>query len=179
MTKRKSEHRSKPGRKTSIKHPNKKFDFWSKEPALTHVKVWAMNGATNDELAAKMGIATSTLNYWTKKSPEFSDAINLSKEVADAQVVFATFKNATGYHYVEEQMDNKGHVAPLSRWQPANATIQKFWLMNRQRKDWHDKQEIEMSGRLDSSFDNLGTDELIKHLEKLEDGKDGLEPKQS
>ncbi|KRL67131.1 hypothetical protein FC85_GL002726 [Lentilactobacillus diolivorans DSM 14421] len=60
---------------------------------------------------------------------------------------------------------------------PPDSTAVIFWLKNRKPNEWRDKREIGLSGRVDSSFDNLGTDELIKHLEKLEGDKDGLEPK--
>lgn len=148
-----------------IKHRNRRnlrLEFWSTEPAITQVKVWCMRGMRSEELAELMEITTRTLRNWCHQSPSLAAAIKLSKSIADAQVEYATFKNATGYYYEEDVMAGNGTVARLQKWQPANQSTQRWWLMNRQPASWRDTQHIEVEGtvHIAKEMAKLGTDDL-------------------
>jgi hypothetical protein len=56
-------------------------------------------GLSEKGIAKEMGIALSTLNEWSKKYPEFSDALSEGKSEADAAIENALYKRATGYEY--------------------------------------------------------------------------------
>jgi len=47
---------------------------------------YARDGLTNDEIAAKLGVSTSTLYNWQKKYVEFLEALKKGKQVVDAKV---------------------------------------------------------------------------------------------
>lgn len=153
-------------------------NYWLSDDGLSIIGSLARDGLSNDEIAAKLGIARSTLMKWKHDSPKLSDAVMANKELADRVVEASLYKMATGYDYFEDKVSASGkRLKDVKQHEAPNVAAIKMWLNNRQPKKWRDKREIELSGRVDSSFDNLGTDELIKHLEKLEGDKGGLEPK--
>jgi hypothetical protein len=109
-------------------------------------------GATDEELAEMLNIAVSTFYEWKNKYKEFSEAINEGKEKADSQVADALFKRAIGYSHMDtkfathegmitDQKEFRKHYAP-------DPTACIFWLKNRQRGKWKDKQEHEHTGDL-------------------------------
>lgn len=147
---------------------NAQFEFWTTKPGIVQVKVWCMHGATNPELCNLMHISNGTLHNWMNKSKEFMDAVHMSKSVADSQVVFSAYKSATGYKYQEDAMAGNGDVATLDKWQPANATIQKFWMLNRMPDDWKEKQQVELSGdvKIREKMAKMSTEQLERALEE-------------
>jgi transposase-like protein len=154
--------------------------YWLSDTGISIISSMARDGMSNEEIAKKLGVAASTFYKWLREDDNLSEAVIANKELADRVVEASLYKLATGYDYVEDKVSASGkRLKNVKQHETPNITAIKMWLNNRQPKKWRDKREIELSGRVDSSFDNLGTDELIKHLEKLEDEKDGLEPKQS
>jgi transposase-like protein len=103
----------------------------------------ARDGATNDEIAAKLEISTVTLYDWIKKYPELSNAIKKGKEVVDREVEDSLLKRALGYDYekVETEVSifgekefKKKKVTQMHN--PADATSMIFWLCNRKPGQW-------------------------------------------
>ena len=90
-------------------------------------------GGINKDFAQAFDIQERTVDAWLAEDTEFSRVIKSAKEDADAQVVKALFKRATGYDH------NDQHI-------PAHPTSQIFWLKNRQRELWRDKVEHEHAG---------------------------------
>ena len=110
-----------------------------------------MEGLIDDEIADRMGIVRSTFYKWKKEKKEFSDAIKMGKEPADAQVKASLFKRANGYTYEEKQvevrMDKEGNQLPArivttEKTMAPDVTAQIFWLKNRKPADWMDKHEV-------------------------------------
>lgn len=111
-----------------------------------------MAGATDEELADYLGIATSTLYEWKKAHPEFSEAIKSGKAPADAKVAAALYERALGAEWVEEQAIkvkrveyNNGkrvletesvEVVEVTRRAPPDTTAGIFWLKNRRPRHW-------------------------------------------
>ena len=114
---------------------------------------YSLLGATDVEMAGFFDIDQSTLHDWKKKYPEFSKAIKSGKEDADANVVKSLYKRAQGYSITEEKEERqKNKVLKVTRAEkhiPADTTAAIFWLKNRQKAAWRDKQEIEHSGSID------------------------------
>lgn len=106
------------------------------EPKLELIKGWAREGATDKEIAAKLGVAYSTFNDYKLKHSELSESLKESKEVADFAVENALYKNAIG----------------------GNITAQIFWLKNRKPKQWREKVETVQ----ESQEDKL--DSLVKAI---------------
>lgn len=91
-----------------------------------------------------MGISLSTLCEWRNKYPEISEALKEGKDDVDRQVENALFRSAL----------------------EGNTTAQIFWLKNRKRLEWRDKQEIEHSGEVSNPLAGLSTEEIREYLKK-------------
>lgn len=118
-----------------------KYDTHVK-PYLDEIQGWAMSGLTDEQIADNLGIAASTIYEYKKKYPEFSEALKKGKDIADAQVVNALFKTATGFTYYEDIATATGEVVQAQRYAKPNTTAQIFWLKNRQPDQWRDKTEV-------------------------------------
>ncbi|QQK04772.1 terminase [Burkholderia anthina] len=86
---------------------------------------YCLLGATDVELARFFGTTDRTIRTWKQQHPEFAEALEQAKEVADAQVVGALYTNALA----------------------GNVTAQIFWLKNRQPAKWRDKIDHEHAGK--------------------------------
>lgn len=94
-----------------------KYETWLTPEHLTLLQGWTRDGLTDEQLAARMGIASATLYEWKKKYPEISDALKRGKEVVDYEVENALLRSAL----------------------EGSTTAQIFWLKNRRRDKWRDK----------------------------------------
>ena len=118
-----------------------KYDTHVK-PYLDEIQGWAMSGLTDEQIADNLGIAASTIYEYKKKYPEFSEALKKGKDIADAQVVNALFKTATGFTYYEDIATATGDVVQAQRYAKPNTKAQIIWLKNRQPDRWRDKTEV-------------------------------------
>jgi len=78
-------------------------------------------GATDSEIAVFFCISESTLNNWKIDYPEFLESLRAGKDSADCAVAESLYQTAIS----------------------GNTTAQIFWLKNRRRNEWRDKQEID------------------------------------
>lgn len=144
---------------------NGKYEYWLSPDGLTRLEAYARDGLTDELIAGKMGITTSTYYEWKKKFAELSEALKRGKEIVDVEVENALYKKTKGYNVqlvktfktkhikydkagrkasedeILEQGIDEIHV-------PADTTAQIFWLKNRKPAEWRDKQEVEHSGTL-------------------------------
>lgn len=60
-------------------------------PHLEIIAAWCRDGATEKDIAKKLGISLSTLNKYKAEIPEFSDTLKRNRELADVQVENALF----------------------------------------------------------------------------------------
>lgn len=104
-----------------------------------------MLGATNEELAALLGVSRVTVHNWMEEFPDFRRAIEEGKVAADARVAEKLYQRAIGYQRPATrffanpdgpptQVDYTYHHAP-----DTSAAI--FWLRNRRREDWREQVE--------------------------------------
>ena len=108
-------------------------------------------GATNPELAAFFKVATSTIDNWIAKKPEFLGALKEGRETADARVGERLYQRAMGYSHAEDKIFNnngKALVVPTIKHYPPDTTACIFWLKNRQRDKWRDRLDHEHSGEV-------------------------------
>lgn len=106
---------------------------------------------TDSELAAAMDVSEQTINTWKKKYPAFLESIKKGKLIADADVAAKLFHRATGYEHPEDDIravDGRIVITPTTKHYPPDTAAAIFWLKNRQRDKWRDKQEVEHTGEL-------------------------------
>lgn len=111
------------------------------------VRLIAMKGATDTEIEDIFLVPHGSLAKWKKLYPSFAEALDKGRSAADADVLYALYKNAIGYDYVEEQAvgGKVPSVMSVTRHRPAEFAAQKYWLGN--RSGWRSTESVEHSGR--------------------------------
>lgn len=146
------------------KSNRKKFAHWITPDGMLLVSAWARNGLTDEELAGKLGVARSTLSMWKIKFPAFADLLSRTKEVVDIEVENSSLMAAKGYEYTEQQAfkvkritydpanpgkklreDEEVVVVDLKRWKPADVKAIIWWLKNRDKANWKERQVLELN----------------------------------
>lgn len=102
-------------------------------------------GYTDAELADFFEVSEATINNWKLEHPEFLESIKKGKAVADGDVASTLFNRAIGYTAKEKreektadgfkEVDAEKHV-------PGDVTAMIFWLKNRQKDKWREKQDV-------------------------------------
>ncbi len=112
-------------------------------PRLEEIKDWCRNGATDEEIAKRLGISIASFYNFKNLFLEFLEALKETKEIVDAQVENALLKRALGYSYDEvtqEVVDGELKVTKVITKQVVpDTTAQIFWLKNRRPDKWRDK----------------------------------------
>lgn len=147
-----------------------KYQKWLTPDGKLLLEAWARDGLTDEQLAAKMGITTSTLYAWKTKYSEISEALKRGKEVVDIEVENALLKRAKGYEYLEEKVEIEEFPGGIIKSRKVVQTIKQvapdvgaaaFWLKNRRGDVWRDRP----TGRDDNSGQ---LENLIKGLQQNE-----------
>lgn len=116
-------------------------------PRLEEIKDWCRNGATDEEIAKRLGISIASFYNFKNQFLEFLEALKETKEIVDAQVENALLKRALGYSYDEvtkEVVDGELKVTKVITKQVVpDTTAQIFWLKNRRPDKWRDKLQVE------------------------------------
>lgn len=146
------------------------------EPNLVVILGMAREGAQNKEIAKAIGIAESTLYRVLDAHQEFKESLKNARATADFAVENALFKRATGYKYEEVTQEplagfliaqiNKSTKSGRALAEEIRKKIEDglvvtkivkkevapdpismiFWLKNRKKERWSDKQQHEHSG---------------------------------
>lgn len=117
---------------------------WLTEESLLLIEGWARDGLTNEQIAQNIGCRRETLSSWTKKHPNIANALKKGKEVVDIQVENALLKRALGFHYIEEMATPAGEVVALTKYEKPDVTAGIYWLRNRKRDTWNNKDGIDL-----------------------------------
>lgn len=91
---------------------------------LDDVERFCLLGATDEQLADFLEIDISNFYVWKRKYPEFREAIKKGKDLADINVADSLYNRAL----------------------EGDTTAMIFWLKNRRREHWRDKQDIKHEG---------------------------------
>lgn len=118
-----------------------KIKEWLEEDNLILLEGWARDGLTEDQIAKNMGITRTTLWEWKKKEANILNALKKGKEVADFEVENALFKRALGYKYDEITYEDGVEIKRVTKEVVPDTTAQIFWLKNRKKEQWREKQE--------------------------------------
>jgi hypothetical protein len=102
---------------------------------------FALMGASDAELAYLLEISTNTFMVWCKSKPGFLDAVRSGREVANANVVRALYKRATGYNHPAVKIfynKDTGEVVkvPFTQHYPPETRAIEYWLFNRASDHW-------------------------------------------
>lgn len=120
-------------------------------------------GWTDLEMAEFFGICERTFYVWQATHQEFMQAIKMGKDAPDDRTERSLYHRANGFEWFEEQAikvkevkyDKSGKKASeiervelvkVRRRVPPDPTSAIFWLKNRRKDVWRDKQEHELSG---------------------------------
>ncbi|WP_064020627.1 hypothetical protein [Methylomonas sp. DH-1] len=145
-------------------------------------------GATDAELAEFFMVSESTINLWKLNYITFSESIKSGKVWADAEAADGLFRRATGFRYKEVKTkqvrpmagdDGEGgivaagdddllvvEVVTTEKEVPPDTSAAFIWLRNRRPKDWRDKQEVEVSGKVDQALLQRLKEDMVVRLEK-------------
>lgn len=124
-------------------------------------------GHTNEELAAYFEVAVSTISLWMAEYPEFSGAIKDGRENADSEVVHSLYRRAKGYSHPDTHIAvSQGEViaTPIEKHYPPDTAAAFIWLKNRRPQKWRDKQEVEHTGKLETTMNPDNQYELARRI---------------
>lgn len=105
-------------------------------------------GATDEQLAEFFEVAVTTIDNWKRDHKEFLGAIKRGKTLADAEVADKLYHRATGYEHPEVDIrviDSQIVMTNLVKHYPPDTAAAIFWLKNRRKKEWRDKQDVDLT----------------------------------
>jgi hypothetical protein len=103
-------------------------------------------GATDADLADFFEVSIRTVENWRAGHPEFFEATKIGKAEADDQIERSLYLRAKGYTYDAVkimQYEGSPVLVPYREHVPPDTTAAIFWLKNRRKDDWRDKQTHE------------------------------------
>lgn len=108
-------------------------------------------GATDQEMADFFKIDVRTIYRWKHDHEDFCQALKAGKDAADERVERSLYQRAIGYEQDEVKIfmpagAKKPVHASFRAKIAADTTAAIFWLKNRRRAEWRDKQDVEHSG---------------------------------
>lgn len=124
-------------------------------------------GATNADLADFFKVAIRTIERWCVEHDEFCRATKRGKEHADDHVEDSLYHRARGYTFDSEKIfQHQGKIIRTTTREhlPPDTTACIFWLKNRRKEDWRDRQDHEHTAKGD----------LASFLAKLSDAPRAL-----
>ncbi len=127
----------------------KKYD-----PSLCIVaRKFCLLGLDNGGLARMLEISEKTIDDWTRKHPEFKQALHDGRQGADAEVAESLYKRAKGYTRKVQKafgdvktgeqliVEHEEEVVPDTR-------AAQIWLTNRNPQIWRDRSEVKVDAKL-------------------------------
>ena len=151
------------------------------------VRKWVEEGIVNHEIAARLGIAESTLYEWKQKYPEFAEAFEKGHQYRHQNVINALYKRCIGYTYEEitkepVEIPSDDPDKPPKKRMVVTKKVRKqmapdtnaieFYLTNKLPDQFKHKTEVQSNVtadvhvKRDVDLSNL-TDEELDQLEKL------------
>ena len=109
---------------------------------------YARDGLSDEQIAAKLGIGTSTYYKYQQQHLEFREALGRGKAPVDTQVENALLKRALGYEIAERQVDTDGDgrvtkQRVVHKEVVPDVAAEKFWLANRRPEVWREQRHVE------------------------------------
>jgi len=108
----------------------------------------AAQGLTMEQIASVLGMSRCTVFDKQANYPDFSDAISAGRDKGIAQVTNALFKKATD----------------------GDITAQKYYLSNRDNKNWKDRRDVNVGGQDDNPVAITEVRRIIVDPKPLDEG---------
>jgi len=105
------------------------------------IKDMAKRGFTDVQMSEELGVKRQTFDNWKKKYKEFFASLKDWKADADSVVEGSLYQRACGF------------IAPDGKYYPPDPTSMIFWLKNRQKDKWRDKQDMTINGDINSKIE--------------------------
>lgn len=123
-------------------------------PHIDEIEKWVSAGATDEEIAAALGISLTSIYEYKKKYPKFAKAFTRGREKVVIEIKAALLKKALGFNYEEEKRvgkkDAKGEnvilVEKYTRYCPPSETAAGMLLRNYD-KTWMDNDQTSIDMR--------------------------------
>lgn len=127
-------------------------------------------GATDKDLADFFDVEESTINNWKIAQPEFLESIKKGKTMADANVADRLYQRAIGYEHPETiTASYQGMITDIkevTKHYAPDPTAAIFWLKNRQRDKWRDRQDIDTNLKAEVEVKTMSKEEMLDYLTK-------------
>ena len=129
---------------------------YREEYHLPWIRGLTRRGYTLDEIANDIGVAASTVKKWVHDFPELSDAVKKARALPDIEIEDALYNRAKGYKRTttkttiqacEDGSSKQTKVEVFEDVVPPDTTACIFWLKNRDRERWRDRQTTELTGK--------------------------------
>jgi hypothetical protein len=137
---------------------------YTDEHAKTAFKLCLL-GHTDAELADFFEVDEATINRWKAKHPEFCESLNKGKDFADAEIAHSLYQRAKGYEHPEDKIFNQNGepmVVPTIKHYPPDSTALAYWLNNRSRGKFRQRQEVELTAK--TKIEELSDEELDEYI---------------
>lgn len=122
-------------------------------------------GATDKQIADFFEVDEATINRWKIGEPKFCESLKRGKQEADAVIAESLFHRARGYSHPEDKVFNNGGaemIVPTTKHYPPDTTAAIFWLKNRQKEQWRDKQDIDVTRK--TKIEDMTDEELDEYI---------------
>jgi len=142
------------------------------EKVKKQILCMALKAFTDVEMSNILSIDESTLTHWKKKYPKFFTSVKDAKAEADKNVVKSLYQRACGFACPAEKrtvvVDGVERTEMITKFYPPDPTSMIFWLKNRDRANWRDKQDVAVSGDLTVNVVKFG--KIDDDIGKKKDG---------
>lgn len=120
-------------------------------PSNEHlVKMIAMQGADDEEIARMFGVPYEHFKAWRKLYPSFNEALNAGRLSVDAEVTYSLYKQTQGFNYEEETTAGKdGHIVSIKKFARPDQRSIEYWLNNRRPDLWRSLSTQRQTGKDD------------------------------
>lgn len=141
---------------------------------LDAVRGWALQGSTDEEMYAMLGVSKDTFYKWKKEYPEFKESIKKGKQMSNGELLNSAFTQSIGFRYkdsiavkvkdyawfinpvtneTELKQIEKVEVVEVERYAPPNPTMNIFMLKNRMPDEYKDKHEVDVKKEVTNIYE--------------------------
>jgi hypothetical protein len=104
-------------------------------------------GFTREDIAVQFGVNVSQVYEWQAKNPQFAEALNQERVIADTAVASALYQRATGQtrkvtRKVVTAADGTQETHETYETLPPDVNAARYWLNNRAPKVWRERSEV-------------------------------------